>query len=111
MCWTNYGARVNVHGWGQSVVSTGYGDRFAGNSSEDQYYTSTFSGTSSASPIIVGTALSAQGVAIANGRRLTSVQMRGLLRNNGTAQAADARQIGPLPDLQKALPKVISGNY
>ena len=110
-CWTNYGARVNVHGWGQSVVTTGYGDRFGNAYGEDQYYTSTFSGTSSASPIVVGAALSAQGVAIANGRRLTSVQMRGLLRNNGTAQTADARQIGPLPDLQKALPKVISGNY
>ena len=37
--------------------------------------------------------------------------MRGLLRNNGTAQASDTRQMGPLPDLRKALPKVISGNY
>ncbi|MCY1033157.1 S8 family serine peptidase [Corallococcus sp. BB11-1] len=111
MCWTNFGARVNVHAWGESVVTTGYGDRFGGAYGEDQFYTSTFSGTSSASPIVVGAAISAQGVARANGRLLTSVQMRGLLRNNGTAQAADARQIGPLPDLAKALPKVISGNY
>ncbi|MFP2900831.1 S8 family peptidase [Corallococcus sp. 4LFB] len=111
MCWTNFGQRVNVHGWGEKVVTTGYGDRFGSGYGEDQYYTSTFSGTSSASPIIVGTAVSAQGVARANGRLLTSVQMRGLLRNNGTAQAADSRQIGPLPDLRKALPKVISGNY
>ncbi|TSC20301.1 S8 family peptidase [Corallococcus sp. Z5C101001] len=111
MCWTNFGQRVNVHGWGESVVTTGYGDRFGSASGEDRYYTSTFSGTSSASPIVVGTALSAQGVARANGRVLTSVQMRSLLRNNGTAQAPDSRQIGPLPDLQKVLPKVISGNF
>jgi hypothetical protein len=109
MCWTNYGSRVDVHGWGERVYSMGYGDVFS--SGEDQYYTATFSGTSSASPIVVGAAASAQGVALANGRRLTSVQMRGLLRNNGTAQASDARQIGPLPDLRKALPKVIAGTY
>jgi serine protease len=111
MCWTNFGKRVNVHGWGESVVTTGYGDRFGSAYGEDQYYTSTFSGTSSASPIVVGAAVSAQGVARANGRLLNSVQMRGLLRNNGTAQAADSRQIGPLPDLRKALPKVIAGQY
>jgi hypothetical protein len=66
---------------------------------------------SSASPVVVGAAASAQGVALANGRRLTSIQMRGLLRNNGTAQAASSQQIGPLPDLRKALPKVIAGQY
>ncbi|MCY1016021.1 S8 family peptidase [Pyxidicoccus sp. MSG2] len=111
MCWTNYGSRVDVHGWGEQVYSLGYGNVFGSANGEDQYYTSTFSGTSSASPIIVGAAASAQGVALANGRRLTSIQMRGLLRNNGTAQAASSQQIGPLPDLRKALPKVISGQY
>jgi hypothetical protein len=111
MCWTNFGSRVDVHGWGERVYTLGYGNVFGSAYGEDQYYTSTFSGTSSASPIVVGAAASAQGVALANGRRLTSLQMRGLLRNNGTAQAADSRQIGPLPDLRKALPKVIAGTY
>jgi hypothetical protein len=111
MCWTNYGSRVDVHGWGEQVYSMGYGNVFGSANGEDQYYTSSFSGTSSASPIIVGAAASAQGVALANGRRLTSVQMRGLLRNNGTAQASSSLQIGPLPDLRKALPKVIAGQY
>ncbi|MFP2932935.1 S8 family serine peptidase, partial [Pyxidicoccus sp. 3LG] len=111
MCWTNFGSRVDVHGWGERVASMGYGDLFGSAYGVNQYYTATFSGTSSASPIVTGAAASAQGVAIANGRLLTSVQMRGLLRNNGTAQAADTRQIGPLPDLRKALPKVISGTY
>ncbi|WP_164006807.1 S8 family peptidase [Pyxidicoccus trucidator] len=111
MCWTNYGSRVDVHGWGERVYSMGYGNVFGSANGEDQFYTSSFSGTSSASPIVVGAAASAQGVALANGRRLTSVQMRGLLRNNGTAQAASSQQIGPLPDLRKALPKVIAGQY
>jgi serine protease len=111
MCWTNFGSRVDVHGWGERVASLGYGDLFGSTVGVDQYYTATFSGTSSASPIVTGAAAVAQGVARANGRLLTSVQMRGLLRNNGTAQATDTRQIGPLPDLRKALPKVISGQY
>ncbi|CAM3181206.1 S8 family serine peptidase [Corallococcus sp. ZKHCc1 1396] len=111
MCWTNFGGRVDVHGWGERVASLGYGTLFGSAHGVNQYYTATFSGTSSASPIVTGAAASAQGVARANGRLLTSVQMRGLLRNNGTAQAVDTRQIGPLPDLRKMLPKVISGNY
>ncbi|MCY1081847.1 S8 family peptidase [Archangium lansingense] len=111
MCWTNYGSRVDVHGWGEKVYSMGYGTLFGSSYGEDQFYTSTFSGTSSASPVITGAAASAQGVALANGRRLTSKQMRGVLSTNGTAQAADSRNIGVLPDLRKVLPKVISGSY
>ncbi|HYO59388.1 S8 family peptidase [Archangium sp.] len=111
MCWTNYGSRVDVHGWGERVYSMGYGDLFGSSYGEDQYYTATFSGTSSASPIITGAAASAQGVALANGRRLTSRQMRGVLSTNGTPQASDSRNIGALPDLRKVLPKVIAGTY
>ncbi|PTL76642.1 S8 family peptidase [Vitiosangium sp. GDMCC 1.1324] len=111
MCWTNYGSRVDVHGWGEKVYSLGYGTLFGSSYGEDQYYTSTFSGTSSASPIITGTAASAQGVALANGRRLTSKQMRSVLSANGTAQASDSRKIGALPDLRKVIPNVIAGTY
>jgi hypothetical protein len=111
MCWTNYGSRVDVHGWGENVYSMGYGALFGSSYGEDQFYTATFSGTSSASPIITGAAASAQGVALANGRRLTSKQMRGVLSANGTPQATDSRKIGPLPDLRLVLPKVIAGTY
>lgn len=52
-----------------------------------------------------------RGVALANGRRLTSRQMRCVLSANGTPQAVDSRKIGPLPDLRKVLPKVIAGTY
>jgi hypothetical protein len=111
MCWTNYGSRVDVHGWGENVYSMGYGALFGSSYGEDQYYTATFSGTSSASPIITGAAASAQGVAFAYGRRLTSVQMRSVLTGNGTPQASDTRKIGPLPDLRRVLPKVAAGTY
>ncbi|RKH63265.1 S8 family peptidase [Corallococcus llansteffanensis] len=104
MCWTNFGGRVDVHGWGESVVTLGYGDRFGSAYGEDQYYTSTFSGTSSASPIVTGSAIVLQGVARARGTgALDPRYVRGLLANTGTAQAADARNIGRLPDLRQAL--------
>ncbi len=110
MCWTNFGGRVDVHGWGERVYSMGYGNVW-GSYGEDQFYTSSFSGTSSASPIVVGAAAVAQGVAKARGGLLTSKQMRTVLRETGTPQAADARQIGPLPDLRRALPRVVAGDY
>jgi hypothetical protein len=107
MCWTNFGGRVDVHGWGENVTTLGYGDLF--NSGEDQYYTSYFSGTSSASPIVTGAAASIQGVARAAGRALLdSRTMRGLLAGTGTAQASDSRRIGPLPDLRRALTQLRS---
>jgi len=102
MCWTNFGSRVDVHGWGEQVVSLGYGDLFS--SGEDQYYTSKFSGTSSASPIVTGSAVSLQGAALArNGAPLEPRYLRALLASTGTAQASDARNIGPLPNLRLAL--------
>jgi serine protease len=102
MCWTNYGGRVDVHGWGEQVVSMGYGDLFA--SGEDQYYTGTFSGTSSASPIVTGAAASLQGVAIASGRgALAPRDVRRILVETGTPQAVSSQNIGSLPDLRQAI--------
>ncbi|GMU09563.1 S8 family peptidase [Corallococcus caeni] len=104
MCWTNFGSRVDVHGWGESVASMGYGDLFGSAYGEDQYYTGTFSGTSSASPIVTGSALSLQGVARARGTgALDPRYVRGLLASTGTAQAADSRNIGRLPNLRQAI--------
>jgi serine protease len=106
MCWTNYGSRVDVHAWGEVVTSTGYGDRF-NPGDENQYYTSVFSGTSSASPIVTASVASIQGALKANGRYpLSPLAIRDLLVSTGTAQAADAKQIGPRPDLRRALGKL-----
>ena len=103
MCWTNYGSRPDVHGWGELVVSTGYGDRYNGGN-ENSYYTATFSGTSSASPIVTGAVAVIQGAVRGRGRQpLTPLAIRDLLNSTGTAQAPDARRIGPRPDLRQAL--------
>jgi hypothetical protein len=108
-CWTNWGSRVDVHGWGYYVTTMGYGDRYNGGT-EDIWYTGSFNGTSSASPIIVGSSASLQGMALnSKGTPLGPLTMRSLLKNTGTAQTSElARNIGPLPDLRKAADILIS---
>jgi hypothetical protein len=104
-CWTNYGSRVDVHGWGDSVATLGYGDLAMVNGAGDsnQFYTSTFSGTSSASPIAVSAVADVQGARIAHGLGVaTTSAMRSLLVSTGTPQAG-ANHIGPLPNLHAAL--------
>lgn len=83
---SNYGARVDVQGWGWEVTSIGYGD-LQGGTNEDEWYTDTFSGTSSASPIVVGTLACVQGVLRANGRiPLSPARAIELLRATGSPQ-------------------------
>lgn len=109
-CWTNFGDRVDVHGWGENVVTIGYGDLFTGNHGEEnRFYTAQFSGTSSASPIIVGSAASIQGIANNLGlAQFDSIGMRGLLSETGTLQTNDLeRNIGPLPNLRAAIEDII----
>lgn len=109
-CFSNFGDRVDLQGWGENVVTLGYGNRFdgvgpsGGANDEDQRYTATFNGTSSASPIVAGAAAAVQGAVIAaGGTPLTSLQMREVLRAGATPQSADARNIGPLPNLRGAI--------
>jgi len=83
---SNYGARVDVQGWGWEVTSTGYGD-LQGGSDPNQWYTDTFSGTSSASPIVVGALACVQGVLRAHGRiPLSPTRAIELLRATGSPQ-------------------------
>lgn len=101
---SNYGARVDVQGWGREVVTTGYGD-LQGGGNEDLWYTRTFSGTSSASPIVTGAVAAYQGILAASSGRRTPQQIRDRLRQTGSAQQ-DApgrpatQRIGTLPDLR-----------
>ena len=62
---SSYGSRVDLQGWGSSVVTTGYGNQFSDPNPADvtRDYTNTFGGTSGASPIVAGAAVSLQGVA------------------------------------------------
>jgi hypothetical protein len=83
---SNYGARIDAQGWGWEVTSTGYGD-LQGGSNRDQWYGDQFNGTSSASPIVVGTLACVQGVLRAHGRiPLTPARAIELLRATGSPQ-------------------------
>jgi Subtilase family/Repeat of unknown function (DUF5648) len=105
---SNYGAMVDVQGWGREVTTCGYGDIQGGND-EDLWYTDTFSGTSSSSPVVVGSLACIEGVLRAHGQTpLTPPQARDLLRATGSPQQ-DApgrpatQRIGNRPDLQQAI--------
>ena len=102
---SNWGALIDAQGWGREVTTCGYGD-LQGGSSQDLWYTDTFSGTSSASPIVTGVIACIQGMAKAKGRPvLTPAQVRNCLRSTGSPQQ-DApgrpatQRIGNRPDIR-----------
>jgi hypothetical protein len=108
---SNFGALVDAQGWGREVTTTGYGD-LQGGSNEDFWYTDTFSGTSSASPIVVGALACAQGTRRAQARPLlTPATARSLLRTTGSPQQ-DAptrpatQRIGNRPNLRQLVTTV-----
>jgi len=103
---STFGSRVDVQGWGIGVTTTGYGDAFDPDPDDiRQRYTSEFSGTSAASAIVAGVAVSVQGVRrAAGGPPLSTDTLRQILVDTGTAQGTGASgHIGPLPDLPAAL--------
>jgi hypothetical protein len=101
---SSYGSRVDVQGWGQDIVTTGYGDAF-GLDEILRRYTNTFGGTSGATPIVTGAALSIQGRLKACHLPLANpTTIRHVLTSTGTPQTgAVAGNIGPLPQLSAAL--------
>jgi len=106
---SNYGKIVDVQAWGWHVTTLGYGDA-QGGSSENQWYTLRFSGTSSASPIVTGAVACLQGRAMKkNGTPLTPARVRQILVKTGTPQekgTGTLKKIGPQPNLVKAMTEV-----
>lgn len=101
---SNFGGRIDCYGWGENVTSCGYGDLSPG-AAIDASYTAFFSGTSSASPIVVGAAVLTQSMyRSATGTMLSPGQMRTILSNpaNGTPQGMGvAGAIGVMPNLRQ----------
>jgi len=104
---SNYGSRIDAQGWGREVTTTGYGDLQNG-ADERFWYTDVFSGTSSASPIVVGALAALQGIQLAAGRTaLTPDRAREVLRATGSPQqdgpsGPATQRIGNRPDLRAA---------
>ena len=107
---SNWGSIVDAQGWGREVTTTGYGD-LQGGANEDEWYTDQFSGTSSASPIVVGAIASLQGVQRRRGAPLTAAAVRNLLRMTGSPQQ-DAptrpatQRIGNRPNLRQLIGRI-----
>lgn len=105
---SNYGSRVDCQGWGREVTTTGYGDLQNGNDS-NLWYTDIFSGTSSASPIVVGAIACVQGVLKAmGGTLLDSNNARSILRSTGSPQQdaigrPASQRIGNRPNLRQLI--------
>jgi hypothetical protein len=98
-----FGSRIDCYGWGENVDTL---SSDATNTATN-LYTTIFSGTSSASPIVTGAALAVQGLAQANlGHRLGPWQLRAILSDaaNGTASQNPAvDRIGVMPNLRSII--------
>ncbi len=87
------------------MTTTGYGNLFSGGGDVRQFYTSGFSGTSSATPIVSGAVLALQGrrkaclMAVA-----TPAEIRQVLAATGSPQTNPVTgNIGPLPNVTAAM--------
>ena len=104
---SSFGARVDCYGWGENVVTAGYGFLDNGGGDVNAEYTDIFGGTSSATPIVTGAGMVVQAMhEQAAGARLSPAQMRMILSNpaTGTAQGPMvAGNIGVMPDLRAIL--------
>ncbi|GAA4038327.1 S8 family peptidase [Streptomyces shaanxiensis] len=113
LAFSNYGARVDAQGWGREVTTTGgFWDKpgdLQGGPEEIAWYTDTFSGTSSASPVVVGALAALQGMLKAAGQQpMSAERARAVLRATGSPQQdAPARpasqRIGNRPDIKAAV--------
>lgn len=107
LSFSSYGSTLDLQGYGEDVVTTGYGDLYSSEGT-NAHFTQSFSGTSSASPIVAGAAAVLQQAWKKRFNRAASpAQIRTLLRNTGTAQQGSGN-IGPLPNLRAAIQAVTS---
>ena len=98
---SNFGSRLDAHGWGFNVTTAGYGDLQSG--PETQEYTATFSGTSSATPIVTGAGMILASIhESAYGTHLDPLVLREVLTSTGTPQGSGG-EIGPRPNLRAAI--------
>jgi hypothetical protein len=107
LSYSNFGAALDLQGWGEQVWTTGYGDAFNA-TGKNSFYTSSFAGTSSGAAIVAGAAALLQSAYRAEtGLTLPPRDIRDALRAAGSPQTSGAhpasQNIGPLPDVRAAL--------
>lgn len=116
LSFSSYGSRLDLQGWGDSVMTAGYGFFYKNPdnlTNANSWYTGSFGGTSSASPIVAGAVASLQGVALRRlGNPLTPAEIRKVLVQTGTPQLGNtAQHIGPLPNVRKAINSLFHTTY
>lgn len=104
---SNYGSRLDLQGWGEFVVTTGYGT-LHNSEGMNLWYDSSFAGTSSAAPIVAAAAALVESrFEFVYGGTMRPTTLRAVLAATGLAQKAGknplTQKIGPLPDLNGAL--------
>lgn len=110
MSFSNYGSRLDVHYWGQNVMSAGYGSYAQYGGDENQNYTGTFSGTSSAGALAAGAINLLQSYAKNQlGIVLSPTEMRDYLKNNGHPQGTGGN-VGPAIAIDLAVDALIADN-
>ncbi|MBT2422064.1 S8 family serine peptidase [Streptomyces sp. ISL-22] len=117
LAFSNYGARVDAQGWGREVTTTGgFWDRpgdLQGGPEEIAWYTDTFSGTSSAAPMVVGALAALQGMLKAAGQQpMSPDRARAVLRATGSPQQdapgrPASQRIGNRPDIKAAVTSLV----
>ncbi len=105
---SNYGPMVDAQGWGDGVVTCGYGG-LGSSTDENRLYTSIFNGTSSAAAMVAGAVGCLHGILRARGSApLEPLELRALLRRDDLNSAQQIGtfsgnlsvvRIGPRPDL------------
>jgi len=109
LAYAPHGRRIDCYAWGENIETCS-----SNPSGSTTDYTSSFSGTSGASPIIAGAALLVQGIAeaAALGFRFNPRQMRAILSNvtTGTRPATtETTKIGVMPNLRAIIDGHIIG--
>jgi len=113
MSFSTYGSRVDVHGWGECVVTAGYGNGYTNPTNptdQNKWYTGVFDGTSSATPFVAAVAANIQGIAMKRfGFPLEPKAVRELLTETGLSQTGSSTdgRIGPLVNLRNAIDKLL----
>ncbi|MEQ9616561.1 MAG: S8 family peptidase [Phycisphaerales bacterium] len=101
---STFGSTVDLQGWGSGVTTTGYGSLYS-TEGQNLWYTGSFNGTSSASPIVTGAVALLQSTYMnLTGIPLTPMEVRDILRATGSPQTGNTSQnIGPLPNVPEAI--------
>jgi hypothetical protein len=107
LSFSSYGKAVDVQGWGERVLTLGYGDAYSLEGA--LYYYTWFGGTSGASAMIAGAcSLLQSAFKTSTGIPLTPGEVELLFTTTGTPQTSgishpSSQHIGPLPNLNAAI--------